>query len=535
MGKRQILDCTVRDGGYINDWKFGSCVLTETIQRLINAGVDYVELGFIDERRYYDEDRSIFPNALSINDTYKHLKRKDNTKLVAMIDYGTCDIKNICKKDDSILDGIRVIFKKEKMEKALEYCSEIKKLGYEVFTQLVSTTAYTDDDFNKLIELENELMPYAVSIVDTYGLMDSIEMDKIYDKLDQGLNKNITLAFHAHNNLLSAFSNSSQFLSMKTDRNLLVDGTIMGMGKGAGNSPIELLANYCNKMFGSDYNMNELLEAAESNIMKLFGRSNWGYSIKFLLASINRVHPNYVSDYITKNVLSISNLNNLLKGINEEDKLLYNKDESERNYNNYCMSHFNDESDISKLKSIIEKKTILLLGPGKSIEASKDKISLFIGNENPIVIALNYLPKIKTDFIFITNSRRHGYLANSFDEIYSRKVKIIATNNITSYFRDFDFHIDYSDVIDQDSFARDSAIIMVLKLLELCSANRVYLAGLDGYASSFEDDFVNLSNSYGWKEPYVGFLNSYIRNQIKKFSVNMDILFLTSSLFEGDD
>ena len=85
MNSFKLLDCTVRDGGYLNDWKFGAESLTEIVQRLINANVDYVELGFIDDRRPFDKDRSIFPNTEAINEVYKHIKRNNHTKFIAMI------------------------------------------------------------------------------------------------------------------------------------------------------------------------------------------------------------------------------------------------------------------------------------------------------------------------------------------------------------------------------------------------------------------------------------------------------------------
>ncbi|MBP5551682.1 MAG: aldolase catalytic domain-containing protein [Bacilli bacterium] len=536
MKSIKLLDCTVRDGGYLNDWKFGASVLTEIVQRLINANIDYIELGFIDERRYYDENRSIFPNTSSISRTYQFIKKSPHTKLVAMIDYGTCDIKNIDKKENTILDGIRIIFKKEKMVEAINYCKKVKELGYEVFTQLVSSTTYNKDDLNQLIRLENELNPYCVSIVDTYGLMDFNEISNLLNELNKGLNHNIAIGFHAHNNLLLAFSNSCEFLSQNIERNLIADGTILGMGKGAGNSPIELLANYCNNYFGTDYNIDELLEGGEANIMKLFGRNNWGYSLKFLLASINRVHPNYVSDYISKNVLSITNLNHLLKEIDERYKLLYSKDESERKYRKYCEKFFSDSDEKVLLSKEITGRKVLLIGPGGSINGAKERIDLFVQTENPIVISINFFPtSFETNYLFITNSRRLGYLSNEFERIYDNDVKVIGTTNLTPIFRKFDYVFDYSNLIDSSSFARDSAIIMILKLLQQCNCKNVYLAGFDGYASSFEDDFVNLSNAYGWKEPYTGFLNSYIRNQIKVFRTEMNVSFITASLFEEED
>ena len=116
-----------------------------------------------------------------------------------MIDYGTCSIENIEPCSESFLDGIRVIFKKQKMHGAMEFCRELKKLGYKVFSQLVSITAYSDDDLLELISLVNDVKPYAVSMVDTYGLLNPISLLHYYEiffQLNIILN---TIKFYAHN------------------------------------------------------------------------------------------------------------------------------------------------------------------------------------------------------------------------------------------------------------------------------------------------------------------------------------------------
>lgn len=536
MNSFKLLDCTVRDGGYLNDWKFGAESLTEIVQRLINANVDYVELGFIDDRRPFDKDRSIFPNTEAINEVYKHIKRNNHTKFIAMIDFGTCDIRNISKKEDSILDGIRVIFKKEKMEKALQYCAKIKALGYELFTQLVSATVYEDEDFDRLSKIENELKPTAVGIVDTYGLMDFKRLEHIFHSLDIRLDKSIKIGYHAHNNLQLAFSNAMQYLAINANRDVIVDGTLMGMGKSAGNAPIELLAVHCNRYYKTQYNVDALLEAIDSNIIKLYGKNHWGYSMKFLLSSINEVHPNYVNDYISKNLLSISSINSLLATLEGDVKLLYNKSESENKYLEYCQKYFNDTMSIDVLKKELSSKPVLLIGPGKSIDAAKTKIKKLIKEINPIIISVNVNKKgIIPNYLFLSNSRRLDLLANEFDELYSNNVKIIGTTNLSPYFKPFYLSFNYESLLDQESFAKDSAIVMILKLLTKCECKRVYLAGFDGYASFFEDDFVNLSNSYGWQEPYPGFLNSYIRNKIKEMRTKTEVKFVTASLFEEEE
>ncbi len=108
MGKRYLLDCTLRDGGYINDWEFGYDSLVSVFERLTNAGVDIVEVGFIDERRPYAHNRSIFPDTKSIMDIWGCVKKR-SPMVVGMIDYGTCSLENIEFCENSFFDGIRVI------------------------------------------------------------------------------------------------------------------------------------------------------------------------------------------------------------------------------------------------------------------------------------------------------------------------------------------------------------------------------------------------------------------------------------------
>ena len=109
--KIELLDCTLRDGGYHNDWNFGHNTLINVAERVVSAGVDFMELGFLDQRRPFDINRSIIPDTECMRKIYGKVDSKQ-TKFVGMIDYGTCDISNIQPCSESFLDGIRVIFKK---------------------------------------------------------------------------------------------------------------------------------------------------------------------------------------------------------------------------------------------------------------------------------------------------------------------------------------------------------------------------------------------------------------------------------------
>lgn len=242
MGDIKLLDCTLRDGGYVNDWNFGHNNLVSIFERLVDANVDFIEVGFLDERRPFDMDRSIMPDTDCVEKIYGNLDKK-NSVVVGMIDYGTCSLEHIKPCKDSYLDAIRVIFKKHLREDAMAFCAELKKLGYKVFAQLVSVTSYEDDEMVDLIRLANEVKPYAVSMVDTYGLMHQNNLKHYFDLLDEHLLPEIGMGYHAHNNFQMGYANCITMMSQKTERMLLVDGTIYGMGKNVpGNAPIELIA-----------------------------------------------------------------------------------------------------------------------------------------------------------------------------------------------------------------------------------------------------------------------------------------------------
>lgn len=163
MKQVKLLDCTLRDGGYVNDWEFGHDNIVTIFERLISAGVDILEVGFLDDRRTFDRNRTIMPTTQCADQIFGKLD-KGNTMIVAMIDYGTCDISNLSPCSESYIDGIRVIFKKHVMHEAIQFCHEVKKLGYKVFAQAVSITSYSDRELLDLVDLVNDLEPYAMSL-----------------------------------------------------------------------------------------------------------------------------------------------------------------------------------------------------------------------------------------------------------------------------------------------------------------------------------------------------------------------------------
>ncbi len=326
-----LLDCTLRDGGYNNDWCFGHDTLIGVFERIVSAGVDFLEVGFLDQRRPFDPDRSIFPDTASVAKVFGGLDR-GRTKLVGMIDFGTCDISHVQPRAESCLDGIRVIFKKHLREPAMAFCRQLKDMGYIVFSQLVSITSYTDDELMDLIRLVNDVKPHAVSIVDTYGLLHKGNLFHYYEMLDRHVDRGVAVGYHSHNNFQLAYANSIELINRHRDRSrtLLCDGSLFGMGKGAGNAPIELLCMYMRDNFGKDYHVSQLLEAIDANIVPLYAKYHWGYSLKAFVAASNDCHPNYVSYLVDKKTLSIKSVNEILSRLQGDKKLLYDRDSIEQ-------------------------------------------------------------------------------------------------------------------------------------------------------------------------------------------------------------
>lgn len=525
-----LLDCTLRDGGYINDWNFGNNNLINVFERLADSNVDFIEVGFLDERRPFDPNRSIMPDTDSVDRIFSHLDKK-NSKVIAMIDYGTCGIENIRPCSETFLDGIRVIFKKHLKEPALRFCAQLKSMGYLVFAQLVSVTSYSDREMMDLIDLANEVKPYAVSMVDTYGLMHQDNLGHFFDLLDNNLDAEIALGYHGHNNFQMGYANCISMIDRMhaTRRHLLVDGTLYGMGKSAGNAPIELIIMHLNRLFPKRYDVNQVLEAIDANIKPFYSPATWGYNLFFYIAASNNCHPNYVSFLLGKNTLSIRSVNEILSSLSKEKALLYDREYIEKLYVEYQANSVNDEEALARLKGEMSGRDILLLGPGSSIESEKSKIRRYVEEKRPIVITINcILDAFDQDYIYLCNSKRYIQLASKL----SRKdYRIIATSNLTKTGKnDFDYILNYECLLEKAPIVVDSAILMLLKVLEKIGCRSVALAGLDGYTAAKTSEFQK-EDGADKIEDIPGYVNSYIGTFIHQKAENTDIRFLTSSLF----
>ncbi len=541
MGKKiKLLDCTLRDGGFINDWNFGRDEIINIFERSISAGTDIIEVGFIDDRQPGDPDRTMFPDALSVNDAFGSLSR-GSSMIVGMIDFGTCSIDRIIPCKDSVMDGIRVIFKKKDRFAALDFCAKLKALGYEVFVQPVSITGYSDEEMTDLIRRVNELHPHAMSMVDTYGLLHEGGLLHYYELMDSNLDTDISIGYHAHNNFQLGYSNCIALIERNEQKKederhtLVVDGSAFGMGKGAGNTPIELLAMYMNKHHGGTYDINQMLETIDVSIMEIYLKLPWGYSLKYYLAASNDCHPKYVQHLMQKRCLSIKSINEILDTIDAKEKLAYNAEHIEELYHRYQTTDRDEKGDMGKLSEALKSAPLLVIGPARSIKDESDKVKDFILKNKPVIITINYLPEdYYTDYIFISNSKRYlsleGRLAHMPKEV--KPPVLIATSNVTRAKGDFDYRVDYEGLLDQSFEIKDNSLIMLLTLVNRFGVKEVNLAGFDGYSTSVGENYFNVAMEYAFIKEKAQALNEYANGALKRLSEDMKINFVTRTRYK---
>ena len=250
MGTIQMLDCTLRDGGYCNDCRFGLGNQRRITAGLARAGVEIIECGFLMDRVLYHPDVTRFTSPEQIGAILPGAGGEAGPQYVALADFGRYDFDRLPPRSETPIQGIRVAFHKKDWPRALEACRIVRDKGYRVFVQPMVTAGYTDREFLDLLAGVNLLEPYAFYLVDSFGTLQRPGLLRLFALADHNLAPGIRIGFHPHNNLQLAFSNAQALAELHSSRDLIVDCSVYGMGRGAGNLNTELFARYPQRTAG---------------------------------------------------------------------------------------------------------------------------------------------------------------------------------------------------------------------------------------------------------------------------------------------
>lgn len=320
MKKIKLLDCTLRDGGSLNSWNFGLNSILNLCNALNESNIDIIEVGFIDNNAKNNVNSTLKP---SISD-FKNIKIKNKKcKFCVMVDISKYDMKKFNFTPAENIDAIRIMFKKELLNNAMECCLKLKELGYKVTLNPVSVTRYTEKEFLNLIEETNKIEPKTLYIVDTYGLTTQEETLKYFNLADKYLKEEIEIGYHIHNSMQTAVSNAISIINQNTKRTLIIDCSLYGMGKRAGNTQTEVIAEYLNKNLGKNYDVDKLIKTAEEEIVPLKETYEWGYSLIHFVAAKNKCNSDYSTYFYKEKMLSLDEINTVLKNFDEDKKLIF--------------------------------------------------------------------------------------------------------------------------------------------------------------------------------------------------------------------
>lgn len=335
----KVLDVTLRDGGCINNFNFGHNNIEKILRAQETSGVEMIEVGYLDENNGSSYNRTQYINEKVIYNTILKEKQLGTTYLV-MMDYGKFNSNNLEPRNKKSIDGIRVAFHKKNMFDIVELGKSIIAKGYELYIQPMVTFRYSTKELLELIELVNRKLPDASGfyIVDSFGEMNPMDVEFILDFVDKNLVKTMALGLHSHNNLQLSFTNARVMLQFKTNRTLILDSSIMGMGKGAGNLNTELLLEYLNIYFGKNYRLSPLVNVMDEVISEIHGEYNWGCAPEYVLSSKNHCSPSYASYYYHKH-MSLNEINEILGMIAENKRDSFDKDYAEELYLIYRSSN----------------------------------------------------------------------------------------------------------------------------------------------------------------------------------------------------
>ncbi len=281
----KVLDCTIRDGGLMNNWQFTDEFVRDVYQALVAAGVDYMEIG-------YKSSASAF--SKTENGAWKFCEEealrkivgdeKGDIKLSAMADIGRIEPNDIAPKDQSLLDMIRVACYVNEVDKAIWLAEHCKDKGYETCINVMAVSTALERDLDEALNDLSKCKIPNIYLVDSFGSMYSEQIEYLARKYKTAL-PGKTIGIHAHNNMQLAFSNTVTAIIENCN---MLDATMLGIGRGAGNCPIEILMSF---LKNPKFNLRPILHVIEKHLIQMQREIPWGYYIPYMLAGAKNQHP----------------------------------------------------------------------------------------------------------------------------------------------------------------------------------------------------------------------------------------------------
>lgn len=281
----KVLDCTIRDGGLMNKWKFSDEYVKAVYDACVEAGIDYMEIGYKSSEKAFSRDEVGCWKFCDDKDLVR-IVGENNTplKLSAMADIGRIEPDDIQPAEDSVLDMIRVAAYAHQMDKAIWLAEHCIDKGYVATINLMAVSNVMERDLDELLEDVAKSKVPIFYLVDSFGSMYCEQIELLVKKYQKYL-PGKTIGVHMHNNMQLAFSNTVTGIIHNCN---FLDATFLGIGRGAGNCPIEILMSF---LKNPKYRLRPILQVIQDYMLGMQKEIDWGYHIPYLITGAMNQHP----------------------------------------------------------------------------------------------------------------------------------------------------------------------------------------------------------------------------------------------------
>lgn len=284
--KIKVLDCTIRDGGLINNHDFDHRFVKEVYKAISASGVDYMEMGYKNSKRLFSTEEY---GAWKFCDDEEIKKITDgvesNTKISIMVDVGRVDIDDVLPASESPVGMIRTAAYVKDIDKAIFMVNHFAEKGYETTINIMAISRDQGVELDEALhQIEEESKVMAVYIVDSFGALYQ-EPVELLVKQFKSILKTREVGFHGHNHQQLAFGNTIEAIIHGAN---YLDGTVYGLGRAAGNCPLELLIGF---LKNPKFDIRPILDLISKEFIPLREKIEWGYIIPYAIAGMMNEHP----------------------------------------------------------------------------------------------------------------------------------------------------------------------------------------------------------------------------------------------------
>ena len=494
----KILDCTLRDGGYYNNWEFDKDLIKEYLKVMDDIKVDYVEIGF----RFLDKIRTKGQCAYSDESFLKSLKIPKNLKIGIMINasdfVNSKDIislakKNFVHKKNSLISLVRIACHYNEIKSTVPLINWLKKSGYMVGVNIMQIPELSFKDIkNSVIHIKKSKADI-LYFADSLGSLNSEKTIKIIKKIR--LFWNGPMGIHTHDNMGKALENSISAIENSVE---WIDSTVTGMGRGPGNTRTEYaILEFKNKKLSDDKLVN-LLKLIKNYFDPIKEKYKWGPNPFYYYAGLNSIHPSFVQEMLGTNLFKTEDIYSNLSYLSTVGGKKYSKELITLGKNFYK----NVKRGSWEPKKIIKNRDVLIIGPGNSVFDNKKKIIKFIKIYKPIILVLNAIKPIPKKYIFahvvchtlrlLSDVNKYQKLDNYLITPYSSFSKNIKSKIKSKKILDFGLQVKNKKFKFEKNYAvlpNSLALSYALGISTSGEAKRIYLAGLDGYSKNIPEKY----------------------------------------------